>query len=191
MRTTLLVSGLVAAGLLAAALSVERDAPLPAISLGVEEVCVEAMRRSAPDLSWDVQGREETIGGRAIRIVPLRDLPSHHGSLVRVAGVLHVDYEWVALYPSRAAMDEMRTRAPWVSLGSLWPDGPYWRTKGQGPTASDRCVVVEGTYWDGGRHRGTFTGTIADVLRPEVWSTPHRPFDTSPPAPPALIGPAH
>ena len=66
--------------------------------------------------------------------------------------------------------------------GSLWPDEPYWRTKG--PSISDRCVVVEGTYSGGaGGHFGMFNGTILDVLRLDVWSTPHRPFVTTPPPP--------
>jgi hypothetical protein len=106
---------------------------------------------------------------------------------VRVAGVLHAEFEWVALYPSRAAMEEQSWRAPWVGLGSLWPDEPYWKTKG--PSISDRCVVIEGTYSGGaGGHFGMFNGTIGDVLRLAVWSTPHRPFVTPPP-PPAKADP--
>ena len=74
---------------------------------------------------------------------------------MRVAGVLHAEFEWVALYPSRAAMEEPSWRAPWVPLSSLWPDEPYWKTKG--PLISDRCAVVEGTYVGGAcGHFGMF-----------------------------------
>jgi hypothetical protein len=59
----------------------------------------------------------------------------------------------------------------------------YWQTKG--PSISNRCVVVDGTYSSGaGGHFGMFNGTIRDVLRLDVWSTPHRPFVTTPPPPP-------
>jgi len=151
----------------------------------VEQVCVETMQRSTPDLSWVVKGREEKIRGREIESVTLGELPSHNGNLVRVAGVLHAEFEWVGLYPSRAAMEDQSWRAPWVTLGSLWPDEPYWKTRG--PSISDRCVVVEGTYSGGaGGHMGMFKGTIGDVLRLDVWSTPHRPFVTMPPLPPPL-----
>jgi hypothetical protein len=149
----------------------------------VEQVCVETMQRSTPDLSWVVQGREEKIRGREVKTVTLCELPSHNGNLVRVAGVLHAEFEWVALYPSRTAMEEQSWRAPWVTLGSLWPDEPYWQTKGR--SISDRCVLVEGTYSGGaGGHFGMFNGTMGDVLRLDVWSTPHRPFVTTPPPPP-------
>ena len=122
------------------------------------------------------QGREAKIRGREIKTVSLGDLPSQSGRLVRVAGVLHAEFEWVALYPSRAAMEEQSGRAPWVTLDSLWPDEPYWKRKGR--SVSDRCVVVEGMYSGGaGGHFGMFNGTIGDVLRLDVWSTPHRPLD--------------
>jgi hypothetical protein len=106
----------------------------------------------------------------------------HNGDLVRVAGLLHAEFAWVALYPSRAALED-RWRAPWVSLGSLWPDEPYFLMKG--PSISDRCVVVEGTYAYGpGGHSDMFNGTLRDVLRLDVWSTPYRPFITTPAPPP-------
>jgi hypothetical protein len=73
--------------------------------------------------------------------------------------------------------------APWVSFRSLWPGDASLRTLG--PSISDRCVVVEGTYVGGaGGHFGLFNGTIQDVLRLEVWSAPHRPFVGAPLAPP-------
>jgi hypothetical protein len=131
------------------------------------------MRRSAADLSWVAPRREEQVRGRGIKTVTLGELPFHDGDPVRVAGLLHVEFEWVALYPSRTALEE-GWRAPWVTLGSLWPDEPYWRTKG--PSISDRCVALEGTYSGGPEgHFGMFNGTIRDVLRLDVWSTPHRP----------------
>ncbi len=183
MRTVLIALGIVAVVLLAAAAFIDRPVELPPVGPSVERVCVEAMQRTSPDLSWVARDRKGKIRGREIKTVTLGELPAHYGSLVRVAGVLHAEFEWVALYPSRAAMEEQPWRSPWVELTSLWPEEPYWRPKG--PSISDRCVVVEGTYWGGaGGHFGMFNGTIEDVLRLDVWSTPHRPFVTMPPPPP-------
>jgi hypothetical protein len=183
MRTALLALGIVAVGLLAASALVDWWVELPPVSPSVEQICTETMQRTAADLSWVAPNREEKVRGREIKAVTLGELPSHTGSLVRVAGVLHAEFEWVALYPSRAAMEEQSSHAPWVTLGSLWPDEPYWKTKG--PSISDRCVVVEGMYSSGaGGHFGMFNGTIGDVLRLDVWSTPHRPFVTTPLPPP-------
>jgi hypothetical protein len=175
MRTALLALGIVAAGLLAVWILVDRRVELPPVGPSVEQICTEAMRRPA-DFSWVAPNRAEKVRGREIKAVTLGELAAHTGSLVRVAGVLHADFEWVALYPSRAAMEEHPWRALWVTLSSLWPDEPYWKTKGR--SISDRCAVVEGTYSAGaGGHLGMFNGTIADVLRLDVWSTPHRPLD--------------
>jgi len=180
MRTALIALGILAVGLLAAAAIVDWRVELPPVGPGVERICAETMQRTSPDLSWVAQDREAKVRGREIKTVTLGELPSRSGSLVRVAGVLHAEFEWVGLYPSRAAMEERSWRAPWVTLGSLWPDEPYWATRG--PSISDRCVVVEGTYSGGaGGHMGMFYGTIGDVLRLDVWSTPHRPFVTMPP----------
>jgi hypothetical protein len=182
MRTALLALSIIAVGLLAARALVDRRVELAPVSPGVEQICAETMQRTAADLSWVAPNREEKVRGRQITTVTLDELPSHTGSVVHVAGVLHAEFEWVALYPSRAAMEEQSTHAPWVTLDSLWPDEPYWKTKGQ--SISDRCVIVEGTYSEGaGGHSGMFNGTIGDVLRLDVWSTPHRPFVTTPPAP--------
>ena len=140
------------------------------------------MRQRPPDLSWVALDREERIRGREIKPAALGVLLLHNGSLVRVAGVLHVEFEWVSLYPSREAMEDRFRPGPWVTLSRLWPDEPYWITKA--PSISDRCVVVEGKYSEGaGGHYGMFNGTIGDVVRLEVWSTPHRPFATMPPPP--------
>jgi hypothetical protein len=38
-------------------------------------------------------------------------------------------------------------------------------------------------------HFGMFSGTIEEVLRLDVWSTPHRPFLTTPPPPPPAAPP--
>ena len=106
---------------------------------------------------------------------------------MRVAGVLHAEFEWVALYPSRAAMEEHPWDAPWVTLDWLWPDDPFLLTRL--PSISDRCVIVEGKYWPGPEGHGSlFNGAIRDVLRLDVWSIPHRPYITTPP-PPALANP--
>jgi len=180
MRTALLALGIIAVGLLAAWALIDREVELPSISPGVEQICSEVMQRTSPDLSWVAQDREAKVRGREIKTVALGELPSHSGRLVRVAGVLHAEFEWVGLYPSRAAMEDQSWRAPWVTLGPLWPDEPYWKTTG--PSISDRCVVIEGTYSGGaGGHMGIFNGTIGDVLRLDVWSTPHRPFVAMPP----------
>ena len=190
MRTTFLAIGLIVAGaLLAVLFLVQREVPLPSVAPTVEQICVDAMRRSAPDLSWVAKDREQKIRKREIKTVTLGELPFHNGDLVRVAGVLHAEFEWIGLYPSRAAMEERPWSAPWVTLGPLWTDEPYWRNAKE-PLISDRCVLVEGTYAAGaGGHMGVFNGTIGDVLRLDVWSIPYRPFDTTlpPPPPPARI----
>jgi hypothetical protein len=183
MRTAMLALAVVAVGLLAAWALVNRRVEFPSVGPGVERICAETMQRTAADHSWVAPNHEERVRGREIKTVTLGELPSYVGSLVRVTGVLHAEFEWVALYPSRAAMEEQPTHAPWVTLSSLWPDEPYWKTKG--PSISDRCVVVEGTYSGGtGGHMGMFNGTIENVLRLDVWSTPHRPFIATPPPPP-------
>jgi hypothetical protein len=182
MRTALIALGIAAVGLLAAAAVIDWRVELPPVGPGVEQICAETMQRTSPDLSWVAQDREAKVRGREIKTVTFGELPFHRGSLVRVAGVLHAEFESVGLYPSRAAMEEQPSHVPWVALGSLWPDEPYWKTKGL--SISDRCVVVEGTYSGGaGGHFGMFNGTIGDVLRLDVWSTPHRPFATTPPPP--------
>jgi hypothetical protein len=71
--------------------------------------------------------------------------------------------------------------APWVSLDSLWPGESWWRTRG--PSITDRCAVVEGTYRDFDSLPPLFKGAISDV-RLDVWTTPFRPFITMPPPPP-------
>jgi hypothetical protein len=183
MRTALIALAIFAVGLLAAAVIVDWRVEVPPVGPSVEQICAETMQWTAPDLSWVAQDREAKVRGREIKTVTLGELPSHSGSLVRVAGVLHAEFEWVGLYPSRAAMEDQSWRAPWVTLDSLWPDEPYWKTRG--PSISDRCVVVEGTYSGGaGGHMDLFNGTIGDVLSLHVWSTPHRPFVTMPPPPP-------
>ncbi len=94
-----------------------------------------------------------------------------------------MEFEWYALYPSRAAIAlNERGPATWVVLGSLWPEEPYWLT--QGPSISDRCVVVEGRFTRRlGQEAFGFNGFIAPVGL-EVWSTPHRPLPPPPPPPP-------
>lgn len=189
MRTTLIAVGIIAIGLLAVAAIVDwqRVEVLP-VGPSVEQTCVEAMQRAPADLSWASPNRAEKVRGGQIKSVTLGELPGHTGSLVRVAGVLHAEFEWVALYPSRAAMEEQPWGSPWVILTSLWPDEPYWKTRG--PSISDRCAVIEGTYLPSkGGHMGMFNGTIEDVLRLDVWSTPHRPFVTMPPPPPPADSP--
>jgi len=175
----------ITAGLLGAMVVIGRRGDLPAVDPSVEPICAEAMQHRAPDLTWVTPHRQERgrDRDREATTVALGELPLHQGSLVRVAGVLHAEFEWVALYPSRGAMEQRQPeQAPWVTLDPLWPDEGYLLTKA--PSISDRCVVIEGTYSGGaGGHLGMFSGTIADVRRLDVWSTPHRPFITTPTPP--------
>jgi hypothetical protein len=122
MRTGFLAIGFIIAGLLTVVVLVDREAPLSTVGPSVEQICVETMQHSAPDLSWVAERGEDKTRRRGIKAVTLGELPSHDGNVIRVAGVLHAKFEWVALYPSRAAMEEPSWPAPWVSLGSLWPD---------------------------------------------------------------------
>jgi len=176
----------VAACALGSAACGRRDEPLPSIGPRVEPICEEAMH-GKPDLAWLAPSYDNLRRGHTPVSVTLGELPFHSGRLVSVDGFLHADFEWAALYPSRAAALEDMRRAPWVALEPLWPTEAqrWWRTKG--PSVSDRCARVEGWY-DGGAagHMGAFNGTV-DVLRLEAWSTPHRPFDTTPAAPPAPL----
>jgi hypothetical protein len=182
MRVALIAIGVIVASLVAATAIVRWDAPLPPIAPIVEQTCADTMRRARPDLTFAAPGRKGDIPERKIPTVTLGELPLHNGHLVRVAGLLHAEFEWSALYPSRTALED-GWHAPWVALSTLFPDEPYWQTKG--PWISDRCVVLEGTYSRGaGGHLGLFNGAIRDVLRLDVWSTPHRPFVTTPPSPP-------
>ena len=84
MRTALLALGIVAAGLLAVWVVVDRRLELPPVGPGVEQICAETMQRTAADLSWVAPNREERVRGREIKTVTLGELPSHAGSLVRV-----------------------------------------------------------------------------------------------------------
>jgi hypothetical protein len=147
MRTALVALAIFAVGLLAVVAIVDWRVEVPPVGPSVEQICAGTMQRTSPDLSWVARDREAKVRGRGIKTVTLGELPSHSGSLVRVAGVLHAEFEWVGLYSSRAAMEDQSWGAPWVTLGSLWPDEPYWETRG--PSISDRCVVVEGTYSGG------------------------------------------
>jgi hypothetical protein len=134
MRTFLLVVLAIAAASLAAVYVVNWRAALPRVRPDVEQICLEAMQKSAPDLSWVAPDRQERIRNRQIDEVTLGELPLRNsGDLVRVAGFLHAEFEWVGLYPSRGSLEEQlaqpgrNSHAPWISLGSLWPAQPYWR----------------------------------------------------------------
>lgn len=180
MRIGLPAVGVVVALMLAVLLAPDRDVVLPRVGPRVEDLCVQAMTRSPPDHSWGLEWHQD----RDIRDVQLGELTSHLGEVVRVAGVLHAEYEWVALYPSRAAMEDAPTRWPWVDLTSLDLKEPAWSS------ISDRCVVLEGRYRSGpAGHFRTFNGYI-DVRRLEVWAAPHRRYVTAPiPPPPPLLPP--
>lgn len=96
MRTALLVLGIIVVGLLAAWALVDWRVELPPIGPSVEQICTE-MQRRAPDFSWVAPRREESVRDREIKTATRGELPSYSGSLVRVAGVLHTEFEWVAL----------------------------------------------------------------------------------------------
>ena len=153
--------------------------PSPDIALDIEPACVEAMRRSPPDQTWNAPVVDAVTRLGKLPTLGYGQLSSSGGKAVRVAGVLHVEFEWVALYRS---FEDMRTdvgqggpAASWVSLGTLWPNEPFWLTKSS--LISDRCAVVEGTFDAlSGGHMGMFRGAIQEVRRLEVWSLPHRPF---------------
>ena len=178
MRTAISVIAILAVGLYVASRFVDWRVDLPPVAPSVEQVCAEAMQQKPPDLSWVAPDRDAQIRREAeIKTVSLGELLASNGRLLRVAGVLHVEFESVGLFPSRAAMDDPSWHAPWVALQPLWPGEPYWRTKG--PVVSDRCVVLEGRYSPGvGGHFGMFNGMIRDVVRLDVWSNPHRPYSS-------------
>lgn len=198
MRIALLAFGIGAACLLAAWSVSNRWVALPPVNLpsidaayaGVEPVCVDAMRQRPPDLTWAAPGRDAMLRGRTIRPTALEHLQVT-GRPVRVAGVLHVEFEWATLYASRDAIwlpHGYPRKEPWVNLLSLWPEEPFWLTKA--PSISDRCVTIEGTYTGGGGHMDGFNGVIDNVLRLEVWSTPHRPLPKFPVPVPTASEPA-
>jgi hypothetical protein len=100
-RTALIALGIIAIGLVAAATIVDwQRVEVPPVGPSVEQICAEAMQRTPADLSWVAPNRAEKVRGREIKAVTLGELPDHTGSLVRVAGVLHAEFEWVELYPS-------------------------------------------------------------------------------------------
>jgi hypothetical protein len=184
MRATLLALGLAAASVVATWAVVELRVDLPPVAPSVEQTCADAMRLMAPDHSWIAPGREATLETGSIPTVDFGELPAHSGAVVRVAGVLHAEFEGEALYPSRAAMEQKPRQGLRLRLADLWPDEAYLATKG--PLISDRCVMVEGTYSSGwGGQFGLVTGAIQHVRRLDVWSTPHRPFVTPSPPPPS------
>jgi hypothetical protein len=151
---------------------------------GVGPLCTETMARSEADLHWIAPERDEEIRRRGISNVSLDELEAYSDSLVRVAGVLHIEFEWVALHPSHEAIASSEFhRSPWVDFDSLWPNEPHSYTRRA--TVSDRCAVIEATYSGQSRgHMGLFNGTLRRVLRLDVWSKPHRPITKTPPPPP-------
>jgi hypothetical protein len=112
----------VAACALGSAACGRRDEPLPSIGPRVEPICEEAMH-GKPDLAWLAPSYDNLRRGHTPVSVTLGELPFHSGRLVSVDGFLHADFEWAALYPSRAAALEDMRRAPWVALEPLWPTG--------------------------------------------------------------------
>lgn len=61
-----------------------------------------------------------------------------------------------------------------------------------GAARLDGIDAGRGRWYEGGAagHFGAFDGTV-DVPRLDVWSTPHRPFETTSPAPSARPPPPH
>jgi hypothetical protein len=180
-RLFLLAIGVVAvASLVAAAVLRNWRVESPRIGPEVEPICRDTMLRSGPDRTWVASSPVQRAGGK-IASVTLGELRGHDRQLVRVAGVLHAEFEHVALYASRAEMDDY-FGAPWVNLERLAVGEELLTMR---TAVSDRCVVVEATYERGQLgHMGMFNGSL-DAVRLEVWSTPHRPLPRpSPPPPP-------
>lgn len=168
MRTAPVIVAIVglAAGIVALFMFRNASERLPRVD-ALDARCAEAMKRPA-DLHWQTENRDVTLSRRAITQVLLGGLPVHDGDLVRVAGVLRLEFEWSALYASRDARESKPLSGLTVEFRDLWPDEPYWQTKGS--AVSDHCVLVEGTYRSqGGR---TLLGRLEHVLRLEVWSAP-------------------
>ena len=166
------VGAVAAASLAAVALLRTGPSTVPRIGPDVEQICLDTMRRAAPDRSW-VAPRHEQRADLNVPFVTLGELRGHDRQLVRVAGVLHAEFEHVALYTSRAAMDADYRGAPWVNLERLAIGEDLLTLR---PAVSDRCVVVEAIYERGKLgHFGMFDGSL-DAVKLEVWSTPHRPL---------------
>jgi hypothetical protein len=159
---------------------IHRPMELPHVQPTVEQLCADTMRWRSPDHSWRRPGSANQLDAETVPTVSIGDLPSYGAQAVRVAGVLHAEFEWVALYPSRRAIDDTPWRAPWVELGRLWPDGPHWRTKG--PVIADRCVVAEGVYLSGSGGPSACSTARLRTSVGSMWSTPLRPIVSSPAA---------
>ena len=159
--------------------SVDREVPLPPVGPSVEQICAETMKRSTPDLSWVVQDREEKIRGREIKTATLDDLPPNNGNLLRG--------------PECCTWNSNGWRSTCPAL--------RWRI-GRGAHHGSRLVRSGQASQIGGKQGGHRFSTDAsssrartwavragisacsteryeDVLRLDVWSTPHRPLVTS------------
>jgi len=181
MRKAALAIGSVAAGALATWAVMHWRVDLPPVGPTVEQTCAEAMRAMGPDHSWVVPGHESAVETGSVPTVGFGDLSAHSGAVVRVAGVLHAEFDGVALYPSRAAMEQKPRQVLRVRLDELWPNGVELATTA--PLISDRCVMIEGTYFSGwGGQFGLAAGAIQHVRRLDVWAKPHRPFAQPPPS---------
>jgi hypothetical protein len=184
-RGSIALSGIVALGLVASTFfRPSLRLPVAPVVGGVGPLCTETMDRSEADLHWIAPERDEEIRRRGISDVSLGELEAYSDALVRVAGVLHLEFEWVALHPSHEAIESSEFhRSPWVDFESLWPNELHSYTRRA--TISDRCAVIEATYSAQSRgHMGLFNGTLRRVLRLDVWSEPHRPVTKAPPPPP-------
>jgi hypothetical protein len=121
------------------------------VTRGLEPLCVETMKQRSPDRSWVAADRLETLRFRRVIPVSLEELPWQNGELVVVAGVLHVEFECIALYRSPGAIDEERARlteplpSPWVGLT---PGAFLWRNHHHIGESRRQAVRSDDTRWD-------------------------------------------
>jgi hypothetical protein len=176
----LIVAGLALTALLGVALWNLRQPEPPSLAspvpwpygddLFIEPECAAAARNRPPDLVWTAPDvpLDEFVP------TPIRDIRVRMvGNKVRLAGVLHVEYEFSGVFPTWADVDRQRYGAVRVAVRSLWRQEPYLATKA--PRIRGRCAVIDGVVgrippladvvWAG-------TASVFPVMRLAVWSEP-------------------
>ena len=97
-------------------LSTVRDVgPLPR-DIFAEPECQLTTRRSPPDLVWTAA---QDWPARAILSTPINDIRARMvGQRVRVAGVIHLEFEFYGLFPTWTAADHHPENAVQVGVGT-------------------------------------------------------------------------